>query len=39
MKEAAFATNPREFDLSYTTTIDDVLEKLNARATAFQMPF
>lgn len=39
MKEAAFATNPREFDLSYSTTLEEVMEKLNARASAFQMPF
>lgn len=39
MKEAAFANNPREFDLSYTTTLEEVMEKLNARAAAFQMPF
>lgn len=39
MKEAAFATNPREFDLSYSTTLEEVMEKLNARAAAFQMPF
>ena len=39
MKEAAFATNPREFDLSYSTTLEEIMEKLNARAAAFQMPF
>lgn len=39
LKETAFATNPREFDLSYSTTLEEILEKLNARAAAFQMPF
>lgn len=39
MKEAAFATNPREFDLPYATTLEEIMEKLSARATAFQMPF
>lgn len=39
MKEAAFATNPREFDLPYSTTLEEIMEKLNARAAAFQMPF
>ena len=39
VKEAAFATNPREFDLSYSTTLEEIMEKLNARAAAFQMPF
>ena len=39
MKEAAFATNPREFDLSYSTTLEEIMEKLSARAAAFQMPF
>ena len=39
MKEAAFATSPREFDLSYSTTLEEIFDKLNARRTAFQMPF
>lgn len=39
IKEAAFATNPREFDLPYSTTLEEIAEKLNARAAAFQMPF
>ena len=39
MKEAAFATTTREFDLSYSTTLEEIQEKLNARAAAFQMPF
>lgn len=38
-KAVATATSPREFDLSYTTTLEEVLAKLNARSTAFQMPF
>ena len=39
MKEAAFATSPREFALSYSTTLEEIMEKLNARRAAFQMPF
>ena len=39
MKDVAFATSPREFDLSYSTTLEEIMEKLNARRTAFQMPF
>ena len=39
VKEAAFATNPREFDLPYSTTLEEIVKKLNARAAAFQMPF
>lgn len=39
IKEAAFATNPREFDLSYSTTLEEIMKKLHARAAAFQMPF
>ena len=35
MKEAAFATSPREFDLSYSTTLEEIMEKLNARRAAF----
>lgn len=38
-KAVATATAPREFDISYSTTLEEVLEKLNARASAFQMPF
>lgn len=38
-KAVATATSPREFDLSYTTTLDEVFSKLNARSAAFQMPF
>ena len=39
IKDAAFATSPREFDLSYSTTLEEIMEKLNARRAAFQMPF
>ena len=39
MKDVAFATSPREFDLSYSTTLEEIMEKLNASRTAFQMPF
>ena len=39
IKEAAFATGPREFDLSYSTTLEEILDRLNARRSAFQMPF
>ena len=38
-KAVATATRPREFDLPYATTLEEVLAKLNARAAAFQMPF
>ena len=26
MKEAAFATSPREFDLSYSTTLEEIMQ-------------
>ena len=39
IKEAAFATGPREFDLPFATTLEEIAEKLNARSAAFQMPF
>jgi len=39
MKDVAFATSPREFDLSYSTTLEEIMQKLNARRAAFQMPF
>lgn len=39
VKDVAFATSPREFDLSYSTTLEEIMEKLNARRAAFQMPF
>ena len=39
MKDVAFATSPREFDLPYSTTLEDIMQKLNARRAAFQMPF
>ena len=35
MKDVAFATSPREFDLSYSTTLEEIMEKLNARRVAF----
>lgn len=38
-KAVATATRPREFDLPYATTLEEILAKLNARAAAFQMPF
>ena len=37
--EMAKATVTREFDLSHEWTLEEVQEKLNARAAAFQMPF
>ena len=39
MKDSAFATSPREFDLPYSTTLEEIMQKLNARRAAFQMPF
>ena len=39
IKSIATATAPREFELSYSTTVEEVYEKLNARASAFKMPF
>lgn len=39
IKSMATATAPREFELSYSTTIEEVYEKLSARASAFKMPF
>ncbi len=38
-KQAMAANFPREFDISYSTTLEEILEKLQARAAAFQMPF
>ena len=38
-KQAMSATLPREFDILYSTTLEETLEKLQARAAAFQMPF
>ena len=35
MKDVAFATSPREFDLSYSTTLEEIMEKLNARKASF----
>ena len=39
MKEAAFANSPREFDLPASTTLEEIIKKLDARRAAFQMPF
>ena len=39
IKSIATATAPREFELSYSTTVEEVYEKLSARASAFKMPF
>ena len=39
IKSMAAATAPREFELSYTTTIEDVYEKLNTHASDYKMPF
>ena len=36
MKDLAFATSPREFDLSYSTTIEEIMEKLAARRATFR---
>lgn len=38
-KSVATATKPREFDIPYATTLEEILDKLNARSAAFQMPF
>ena len=35
MKDVAFATSPREFDLPYSTTLEEIMEKLNARRTRY----
>ena len=37
MKDVAFATSPREFDLPYSTTLEEIMQKLNARRAAFQI--
>ena len=39
MKKVAFAAGPREFDLSYPTTLEEIMKKLEAHRAAFQMPF
>ena len=39
IKSIATATAPREFELSYSTTVEEVYEKLSTRASAFKMPF
>ena len=28
MKDVAFATSPREFDLPYSTTLEEIMQKL-----------
>ena len=38
-KQAMSANFPREFDISYSITLEEILAKLQARAAAFQMPF
>lgn len=38
-KSVATATKPREFDIPYATTLEEILDKLNTRSAAFQMPF
>lgn len=39
LKVAMTATFPREFDIPNAMTIQEIYDKLNARAAAFQMPF
>ena len=39
LKDAMTATFPREFDIPNAMTIQEIYDKLNARAAAFQMPF
>lgn len=39
LKAMATSTAPREFELSYSTTLEEVFEKLNARSSAFKMSF
>ena len=39
LKEMAQATLPREFDLPNETTLQEVCDKLQPRAAAFEMPF
>lgn len=39
LKNMMTATIPREFDLAREWTIEEMFEKLNGRAAAFQMPF
>ena len=39
LKDSMTATFPREFDIPNAMTIQEIYDKLNARAAAFQMPF
>lgn len=39
LQEMAKASAPREFELGREWTLEEVFQKLNARAAAFQMPF
>ena len=39
LKDSMTATFPREFDIPNAMTIQEIHDKLNARAAAFQMPF
>ena len=39
LKDSMTATFPREFDIPSAMTIQEIYDKLNARAAAFQMPF
>ena len=39
LKDAMTATFPREFDIPNAMTTQEIYDKLNARAAAFQMPF
>lgn len=39
LKDSMTATFPREFDIPNPMTIQEIYDKINARAAAFQMPF
>ena len=39
LKDSMTATFPREFDIPNAMTIQEIYDKLNVHATAFQMPF
>ena len=39
LKDSMTATFPREFDIPNAMTIQEIYDKLNAHAAAFQMPF
>ena len=39
LKDSMTATFPREFDIPNAMTIQEIYDKLNTRAAAFQMPF